>query len=67
VIEGHFGLVVAPGSPEALKEGLERLKSPELREEFSLNAKARAAIYHREQVLRTFDLELQNLKKIKPR
>jgi colanic acid biosynthesis glycosyl transferase WcaI len=66
VIEGHFGLVVAPGSSEALKEGLEMLKSPELREEFSINAKARAAIYHREKVLSTFDLELQKLNTIKP-
>lgn len=61
VIEGRFGLVVAPGSPDALAENLQRLKSPQLREEFSANAKARAAIYHRDQVLRTFDQELRNL------
>jgi colanic acid biosynthesis glycosyl transferase WcaI len=65
VIEGRFGLVVAPGNPEALAESLEMLRSPTLREEFSVNAKARAAIYHRERVLRTFDEELRNLSRVK--
>lgn len=65
VIEGGFGLVVPPGSPEALGESLEMLKSPSLLAEFSQKAKARAVIYDREQVLRTFDQELQNLSRAK--
>jgi colanic acid biosynthesis glycosyl transferase WcaI len=61
VIEGRFGLVVAPGSPEALSESLQMLRSPELLAEFSANAKARAAVYHREHVLNIFAQELNQL------
>lgn len=61
VIEGRFGLVVAPGSPEALSESLQMLRSPELLAEFSANAKARAAVYHREHVLSIFAQELNQL------
>lgn len=61
VIEGRFGVVVPPGSPEALSENLQMLRSPSILAEFSVNAKARAAIYHRENVLKIFDNELRSL------
>ncbi len=64
VLEGRFGLVIAPGSPEALTESLDLLRSPSLLAEFSANAKARAAMYHREEVLRTFEQELHELHRV---